>query len=193
MTGSRILLRSLVLCAMLSGLQPPHRVWAADDRPDSDKPGEQKPVEANKRQVEAGLFSYVPPAGWTVRDFPGFKFKICADQPKNNFAANLNVVDEAVPVEMAEYRKATLANMPQLLKEFKVLSDTDFKTDSGLQGARIAYQQTFNGKALQQIAYIFHNKAKGTFYILTGTSLPEDAKELEATFDAAARSFRLEQ
>lgn len=192
MTRSTTPSLGLASCATLLCLLSVCGARAEDTRPDSDQAGEKKaPVEGN-RHIEAGHFSYVPPTGWTVRDFASMKFKICVGQPKNNFAPNLNVGDEAAAVEMADYRKATAANMPKILKEFKLLSDVDFKTDAGIQCARITYQQNFNGRVLQQIAYIFHNKAKATFYILTATSLLEDAKELEATFDAAARSFRWE-
>lgn len=193
MTHSKAPSLGLASCAAFLCLLSACSARAEGTRPESDQVGEKKAAAEGNRHTEAGHFSYVPPTDWTVRDFAGMKFKICVGQPKNNFAPNLNVVDEAAAVEMADYRKATAADMPKILKEFKLLSDVDFKTDAGIQCARITYQQDFNGRVLQQVAYLFHNKAKATFYILMATTLLEDAKELEATFDAVARSFRWEQ
>lgn len=55
----------------------------------------------NAQQVErqdfgsGGVFSYVPPSGWKVQDFPGLKFKISRGEAVKGFAPNIVVVDEA--------------------------------------------------------------------------------------------------
>ena len=50
--------------------------------------------EPGRHYEDVGEFSYVPPTGWTVTEFPGLKYKIVAGTPVEEFAPNVNFVDE---------------------------------------------------------------------------------------------------
>src|SRR4051812_44897811 len=79
--------------------------------------------DAGRHHEKTGKFSYVPPKGWTVRDFPSLKFKIAHTTPMNGFAANLNVVDGSFEGTLEEYDKANQATMKAQLDAFKVLQN----------------------------------------------------------------------
>lgn len=136
-----------------------------------------------------GLFSYVPPDGWKVWEFPGMKFKVCSGQPAKGFASNITVVDEASEKPLDDYVKDNVANMQKLFQGLKILGQNDFTTSDGARAIRMVTERDDDQtkKRLRQIFYFFD--AGNKKLVATCSSLAEDGAALDKVFDAAMKSF----
>ena len=85
--------------------------------------------DARRQREPAGGFSYVPPEGWTVKDFPGLKYKILHTTPVDQFAPNLNVMDENWQGTLEEYGKQNLASMKKLFPGFQLVKQVEAFSD----------------------------------------------------------------
>lgn len=141
-------------------------------------------------RYRAAGFSYVPPAGWETRDFPGLKYKIATGPVHDGFAANLNVVDEAFSGPLKVYVGANLENMGRMMPNFAVASQADFETDDGVDGTRLVATSTQNDMAMRQVFYFI--PGKGKFYVVTCSDLAQHEGAQETACDDAARSFRVD-
>lgn len=65
---------------------------------------------------KAGGFSYDPPKGWQIIQLPGLKYRIAHGPTENEFAPNINVVDEAFMGTLAEYVDLNLENMKKMFR-----------------------------------------------------------------------------
>jgi len=136
-----------------------------------------------------GLFSYVPPDGWKVWEFPGMKFKVCSGQPAKGFASNITVVDEASEKSLDDYVKDNAANMQTLFQGLKILGQNDFTTSDGARAIRMVTERDDDQtkKRLRQIFYFFD--AGNKKLVATCSSLAEDGAALDKVFDAAMKTF----
>jgi hypothetical protein len=136
-----------------------------------------------------GLFSYVPPNGWKVSEFPGLKFKVCFGQPANGFAPNITVVDEASEKPLEDYVKDNIAFMQKLFQGQKILGQADFTTSDGARAVKLITERddAQTKKSLRQIFYFFD--AGGEKLVVTGSSLAEDGAALDQVFDASMKTF----
>lgn len=136
-----------------------------------------------------GVFSYVPPDGWKVWEFPGMKFKVCSAQPAKGFASNITVVDEASEKPLDDYVKDNAANMQGLFQSLKILGQNDFTTSDGARAIRMVTERDDDQtkKRLRQIFYFFD--AGNKKLIATCSSLAEDGAALDKVFDAAMKTF----
>jgi hypothetical protein len=108
-------------------------------------------AEQAGRDVEpAGGFSYLPPAGWTLMDFPGLKYKVAIGPVTDGFAANINVVDESYHGNLSDYVAANSKNMKAVFKNMKVESQDNFQSDSGEHGCVMICSDEQQGKSLRQ-------------------------------------------
>ena len=149
-----------------------------------------QPQEGRRHTEKAGGFSFVVPEGWTVRDFPGLKYKIVVGPARDGFAANMNVVDEAFRGSIDDYLKATLASMKQVFKDVQIEENGPFETKSGSKGGRIVAKTHQGERFLRQTFYCFGDGA--TMYVVTCSALAEGGKELDPLFERAMKTFRLE-
>lgn len=144
-----------------------------------------------ERHVErAGGFSYCPPEGWSVREFPGFKYKFAFGPAWQGFTANLNVVDEAYDGTLKAYVDLNVVNLKKMIPGFRQIERVPFKTLSGLSGERIRAEDTQSQRELRQSFYLIAS-GKGRMFVLTGTSLASDGPKFDSLFDDSADSFRL--
>lgn len=136
-----------------------------------------------------GLFSYVPPDGWKVSEFPGMKFKVCLGQPAKGFASNITVVDEASEKPFDDYIKDNIANMQKIFQDLKISSQTDFTTSDGARAIKMVTERDDGQikKRLRQVFYFFD--AGNKKLIATCSSLAEDGAALDKVFDAAMKTF----
>jgi hypothetical protein len=150
-------------------------------------------AETGKRHNEAaGGFSFCPPKGWTEREFPGFKYKIFTGPVTESFAANINVVDEAASGSLEDYVKGNAQAISRAFKAFKKLSQSEFKTDSGVKGVKLVTESDQGGHALRQTFFFFDGKAGKKFVVTCSASAGEGAK-LDETFTASLKTFALEK
>ncbi len=89
------------------------------------------PREAGRHVESTGRFSYVPPPGWTMRDFPGLRYKIVHTTPVNGFAPNLNVTDEMFRGTVDTYADQNLAALKTALPGFKLLAAKNSRPRKG--------------------------------------------------------------
>lgn len=151
------------------------------------------PVSAQGRRLSepAGGFSYLPPAGWHIRTFPGLKYKICYTAPANGFAPNINTVDEVTPMAMGPYVQLSVAHMKLAYTSLHILSQKPFATASGVQGVRMMTDGLVGDKHVHQVFYVFPG-ASSRKYVLTASSLASDHGKYDAATDQAMKTFKLQ-
>jgi hypothetical protein len=147
--------------------------------------------EARRHTEKAGGFSFSPPANWTVREFPGLKYKVVVGPVRASFASNINVVDEPFKGTLDDYVKANIGAMRMRFKKFKLEDQGDFKTTSGLRGARLVTESEQGGRLLRQTFYIFGTA--DTKYVVTCSTLAEGGKTLDPLFERSMKTFRFEK
>jgi hypothetical protein len=154
-------------------------------------------INANARQGErqdfgsGGIFSYVPPHGWNVVEFPGLKFKISRGAPVDGFAPNIVVVDEAYPKSLDDYVKDNTTMMHRTFHGLKILGQSDFKTLDGTRAIKEVIERNDDpsGKRLRQ-AFYFYN-AGNKKLIATCTRLAETGSAQDAVCDASMKTFNV--
>lgn len=136
-----------------------------------------------------GIFSYVPPKGWKVADFPGLKFKISLGAPVKGFAPNIVVVDEAYEKSLDDYAKDNIATMQQMFPGMKLLGQTDFTTAGGARAIKLVTERTdesVKGK-MRQVYYLYD--AGNKKLAVTCSSLAEEGAASDAVCDGAMKTF----
>lgn len=143
-----------------------------------------------RHHEEGGDYSFLVPGGWELRDLPGFQFKIAAEPGTEDFAANLNVVSEKFGGSLADYVAANRANVERIFEDCVLTESEVFRFDSGAEGTRFRGAHVMQGRTLEQSWYVLPDD--GRYLIMTGTRLATQDPALDAIFDAAARSLRVE-
>lgn len=136
-----------------------------------------------------GVFSYVPPDGWKVADFPGLKFKISHGAPVNGIAPNIVVVDEAYNKSLDDYAKDNTATIQKMFRGLKILGQTDFATSNGTRAIKeiIERDDDLSKKRLRQVFYFYDAGDKKL--VATCTGLPETASAQDLVCDASMKTF----
>jgi hypothetical protein len=146
--------------------------------------------KAPREQFEkAGGFSYDPPKGWQVVEFPGLKYRSAHGPAENGFAPNINVVDETFAGSLAEYVDGNLATLKKMFTDFKLLKREDFQTEDGLPATRLVVEDNQQGRSLRQSFCFFGNSTRK--YVVTCTALAERGESLDALFAQSMKTFRL--
>jgi hypothetical protein len=138
---------------------------------------------------KAGGFSYDPPAEWTVISFPGLAYRVAHGPPEHEFAANINVVDEAFAGSLADYVEENLQSMEKMFGGMRVLRREEFKTKDGESAVRILTENEQQGRLLRQTFVFIGEGARK--YVFACTALAEGGDQLDAAFLESAQSFRL--
>jgi hypothetical protein len=146
------------------------------------------PAAPEAGRYQAADFSYVPPSGFTVRDFPGMKYKVVVGTPADGFAPNINVVDEAFSGGVDEYVKRNLETLNRVLPKFEKLAQDEFKTTSGITGARLVTQSVQNNVAVRQLFYMF--PAGDKYLVATCSDVQAHKAAMDPICDAAMKTFR---
>jgi hypothetical protein len=147
--------------------------------------------EGRRHTETAGGFSYEPPENWQLRDFGKVKYKVAVGPINDQFAANINIGEEAFKGEHGDYVKATKMNLVKVFKKYKLVSEAEFKTSSGMKGTRLIVENEQNGKLLRQTFYLLGAPEK--MFIITGSVAASQGDKLDTTFDKMAKSFRIEK
>jgi hypothetical protein len=149
------------------------------------------------RHVEAqGGFSICIPDGWTAQTRDNEKYHMLFAPATENFAPNINFKDQQTTATLSDYVAASVQLI--LLSKEKLgadsverLGQSDFATDSGMQGIRTVFQTVYKGFLVRTIQYFF-DYGHGRKLIVTATGLDKNREMFDRVFDRAARSFRVE-
>jgi hypothetical protein len=142
----------------------------------------------------AGGFSYCSPAGWTVGDSDGERFKVVWGPRSTVFTANINVQPSTSTAPLGEFTdaavKAILGSGEKLgATSIALVSRGEFVTDSKKKGSRLEFRTEFKGLWLSTFLYVFD--AGSGKLIVTGTTLESEKAANEKLFDAAMKTFQI--
>ena len=139
---------------------------------------------------KAGGFSYDLPAGWTISDLGGVKYKVARWQAVHGFAPNIVVVDEEFRGKLAEYVDLNVQNLDKVLTGVKVLKREKVTTSAGQAGVRVVIVNEQGGRQLRQTFYFYENGSRK--YVVTCTAPAENGESLDAMFEEIMNTFRLQ-
>jgi len=140
-----------------------------------------------------GRFSYCPPADWTLREPRSGPYKSFFAPDGGAVRGNFNLKTETVVISHEAYMVAALRILLRDNEEkgdgaTKLITWTEFNTDSKLTGSRLVYETLYDGTLLRTIQYILD--LPGKKLILTGTSLARDKETTDKIFAGVAQSIR---
>jgi hypothetical protein len=138
---------------------------------------------------KAGGFSYDPPPEWQITEFPGLKYLVSFGPRKNEFAANINVVDEKNPSSLPVYADGNIKMMKTAFKNITIISREDIKTQDNESAIKLIIEDEQEGRRLRQ-TFLFIGGSTRKF-VVTGTALAEGGAELDPVFDKSLKTFRL--
>lgn len=148
------------------------------------------PVPDGRHVESEGGFSYVPPSGWQVVEWPGLEYQIAIGAPIEDFAPNLNFVDEAFSGSLDDYVVATIEILKEVLQA-RIISQEDFFTDEGERGVKVVTENTQHDAEFYQVFYIFDAGEKKI--VATYTRPADQGQENDALVDQSMKTFRIEE
>jgi hypothetical protein len=138
-----------------------------------------------------GAFSYAPPDGWKVSEFPGLNYKISLGVPSQGFAPNIVVVDESADVPLDEYVKRNIPTLETTFSGLKILGQSDFSTSDGDRAVKLITERDDEQSKtrLRQTYYFFD--AGNKKLVVTCSSVASEGDALDQNFDGAMKTFRV--
>jgi hypothetical protein len=136
----------------------------------------------------AGGFSYDPPAGWTVSEFPGLKYRVATGPVQNGFASNINVVDEAFAGSLADYVEMNVSMIQKVIVSARVVRREEFQTADLAPASRVIVEDEQQGRRLRQSFYFFDGGRRK--YVASCSTGVDGADALDASFEASMKTFR---
>jgi len=144
---------------------------------------------------EAKKFSIIPPASWEPRTDKGVDvvFESPTDRRLPMYQENIGVAIEASGSRsLDDFVRVSMTAMYGKTRGDQVTaSATDFDFGN-IKAKRLVIVTPVEGRSvpIQTVAYVAVKEKKA--YIITGSTIPERFSTFEATFDACARTFRVE-
>jgi hypothetical protein len=149
-----------------------------------------KSDDPNRHYEEEGGFSYVPPEGWDIAEYPGLKYRISRGASENQFAPNINVVDEQFDAFLETYVDANIEAMRDFVEGFNLVEREEIVTNEGARSIKLTVDGEHYQRKLRQYFYFFD--AGERKYIVTCSALAENAEKYEPLFDKSVKTFRIE-
>jgi hypothetical protein len=151
----------------------------------------------NRHSEPTGGFSLCAPAGWSVTEREGQKFKIIFGMPGEVFTPNINFKDEANSASLADYAGASIKYIQDNYQKLgatsiKLVSREDFLTTDKISGIKAIFSTEFKGHLVRTLQYYF-NKTNGQKLIVTCTALEAEKATLDPVFERALKSFQLDK
>ena len=148
-------------------------------------------AEPRRHEEKAGGFSFIPPDGWTMRELPGMKYKLAVGPIEGNFAANINTVDENFEGSLKDYVKNNIETIRHLFKDFKLIKQDDFKTESGIPGTRVVIEDKQGDINLRQ-TFFFLAKGSKKFVVTCSVKI-EGGDKLDQAFEKCLMTWKFEK
>jgi len=133
-------------------------------------------------------FALTLPKRWRLATVPGFKFTVAITTPTQNFAPNINVVDEEFKGSIFEYAKWSRKSMTRVFPDDKVVSHTTFQTKSGVHVERYISEHKGNGTLLRFLQYYLPSK-RGKMLVITLTDRTTQGSIFDKEIDEAVRQI----
>jgi hypothetical protein len=149
-----------------------------------------KSDDPNRHYEKEGGFSYVPPEGWEMSEYPGMKYKIFRGPMENQFAPNINVIDEKLDGSLKTYVDANIEAMRDFVEGFNLVEREEIVTNEGARSIKLTVDGEHYQRQLRQYFCFFD--AGERKYIVTCSALAENAEKYEPLFDKSVKTFRIE-
>ena len=95
---------------------------------------------------------------------------------------------------MDEYAATNLKTLENVFKDFKKISGSIVKLDSGERAVRVVITDTQMNFSLRQTFYFMAGPAsKGKMLVITCTALAEKGADLDDTFERSIKTFTVEK
>jgi tetratricopeptide (TPR) repeat protein len=156
-----------------------------------------EPGEQEVRRPDFGgdhSFSYVPPSGWKLVEWPDSSdYRVAHGEIAQGFAPNIGVTTGEGSKSLELNAKGVMASAKAKLKGFAFLEKSDFTTSDGVRGIKLVFESDDpSGKAnkgLRFVYYLFNAGTKG--FVVACSALVADGKKHDPTFDSAMKTFRI--
>jgi hypothetical protein len=150
---------------------------------------------ADRYIATAGGFSLRPPTGWKLEQKEGEKYKSAFGPASEVFVPNLNFKDAVNAIALAEYADASVEYILKTYEKFgatnlKLISRTDFVTDSKERGVKIVFRCEYKGMQINTAQYYFDTGV--IKLIATFTALESEKAVNDKLFDAAVKTLQIE-
>jgi len=160
-------LRVLGLFLLLSAVAP-QASWAAT-------------LASSEAKVEVTL-----PAGWTLGKVPGLANELGFGPEVDGFRTNVNIVAEKFAGTLPQYKEANLKTLQTVMKGFRLVSQQDLKSDSGIALAQLVSDSNMV-QPLRQVFYLGQGK-DGYYFVVACSVVPQAAEKMQSVFDQIAKS-----
>jgi len=148
-------------------------------------------AETGSRVIEyTGNFSYSPPLGWTVSEFPGLKYKVIFGPTENRFAVNICFVDENFNGNLRDYTNYNISHFSVHFNGYKFISRNEFITNSGIIGECVIINTVQEGNLLKQVFYIFP-LLRNKYIVITCSTLDNTSSRYLSIFEESIKTFEL--
>ncbi len=145
--------------------------------------------------ANAGLgFSYTPPPGWIIQPMPPLNapnpYPDCNAPNQDGFVPSIHVQSVTPAITLEEFIDNFLKSAAKASKDFKKIDQSNFATDSGLDGTRIIFETTGAGYPLRGYTYFFPGKTG--LWVVSCYALRENGESTDQVLDAAMKTFTVE-
>jgi len=139
-----------------------------------------------------GKFSYCPPLGWDVTEFPGLKYKVALGPTEENFRVNINLADEEYNGSLRDYVDLNTSQLGRFFEDYKLLEQSPFRTNSGITGERVVINTRQMGFFLRQIFYFL--QAPNNKYFVIACTVPDNVADgYLSIFEESMKTFEFTQ
>ena len=137
-----------------------------------------------------GGFSMYIPGDWRPVNV-GLQYLAVVAPEDNGFTPNITIVEEEYTGGISEYIDAvvTMISATGFYADLRVLQQSSFTTNSGLQGGYVLFTARLNEITIRQKMYIIHNRSKTTIMGITGSSGLANGDKYDSVFDECVRTF----
>ena len=137
-----------------------------------------------------GNFSYRPPLGWEVTEFPGLKYKVVYGPDEENFRININFIDEYHNGSLHNYVNQSLFLIEPFFEEYRLIERKEFRTNSGIFGEQVIIINRQYGFLLRQTFY-FLQLSNNRHIVITCSVLDKVAARYTSIFEESIKTFEL--
>ena len=134
------------------------------------------------------LFSYVPPTGWKLIEYPGLKYKPAVGPPVGGFPPSIIVTAEKFSQPLSAFVNNSMANMKKNFPTFKQTDRREFAVGDKSGCVRLASERKQGKRELRQVFYFINTGA--VKFIVTCTRSAKEGEHLDKDFDEAMKTFR---
>jgi hypothetical protein len=135
-----------------------------------------------------GNFSFCPPAGWQVTEFPGLKYDVVIGPVEEGFSANMVFIDESYAGNLKEYIDLNLVNLVYFIQNYELADRKPIKFNSGISGEYIIIKHEQYGYNLKQATYFFP-AGNNKYFVITCTVLEKFFDKFLPLFENSVKTF----